>query len=221
MSTASRCSSPPSVDALEYLPHRKLIRFGRGQLIYSDEKPSTGIYLVVRGTVMLRCRHDDGTWILSDICSTDHFFGESGLAPCPLNRECAIAMEDSGLMFWSAAEVMDLIQSCPKLGVALIQIVLNRDSRDRERLESLLLEKSPERIMRTLLYFADRLGSAEDGLTRIPPLSHRMIAGYVAASREIVTIQMNFLKQKGLVNYSRKGIHVRPDGLRALLQPRG
>lgn len=221
MSTTPRCPSPPCVDALEYLPHRKLIRFGRGQAIYSNEKPSTGIYLVVRGKVMLRSRQDDGSWVLSDICSTDHFFGESGLAPCPPNRECAIAMEDSGLMFWSAAEVMDLIQSSPKLGVALIQIVLNRGSRDRERLASLLLEKSPERIMRTLLYFAERLGSAEEGSMRIPPLSHRVIAGYVAASREIVTIQMNWLKQRGLVHYSRKGILVEPDGLRALLQPRG
>ena len=208
------------IDPLEYLPHRKVTTFRRGQVIFNDQKPASGIYLVVRGKIMLRYHVDSGAWVLSDFCSTDEFFGESGLLPVPSNRECAIAMEDSSLMFWSGAEILDLVQTSPRLGVALIQVVLERNLRDQERLESLLLEKSPERIVRTLLYFADRVGTAEGAAVRVPPLSHRTIAGYIAASREIVTIQMNSLKQSGHIRYSRKGIVVNSDALRALLPPR-
>jgi CRP-like cAMP-binding protein len=88
-----------------------------------------------------------------------------------------------------------------------------------ERLQSFALDKTPERIMRALLRFADRLGSrAEDGSVRIPPLTHQLISEYVGTSREIVTFQMNRLRQEGFIRYSRKGIDVYTDSLREHLQ---
>ena len=41
-----------------------------------------------------------------------------------------------------------------------------------------------------------------------------MISEYVGTSREIVTFQMNHLRQKGFLRYSRKGIQVYADALR-------
>jgi CRP-like cAMP-binding protein len=69
-----------------------------------------------------------------------------------------------------------------------------------------------------LLRFAERLGSpGDDGSVRIPPLTHQVISEYVGTSREIVTFQMNYLRQKGLLRYSRKGIQVHMDSLREYL----
>jgi Mn-dependent DtxR family transcriptional regulator len=49
-------------------------------------------------------------------------------------------------------------------------------------------------------------------------LTHQVISEYVGTSREIVTFQMNHLRQKGLLRYSRKGIQVYTDALREHLQ---
>src|SRR5947199_9766868 len=88
-----------------------------------------------------------------------------------------------------------------------------------ERLQSFALDKTPARVVRSLLRFADRLGSrTEDGSIKIPPLTHQVISEYVGTSREIVTFQMNHLRQKGLLRYSRKGIQVYADALREHLQ---
>jgi len=48
---------------------------------------------------------------------------------------------------------------------------------------------------------------------RIPPLSQQTISEYVGTSREIVTLHMNQLRQRGAMQYSRKGINIYPDAL--------
>ncbi len=90
-----------------------------------------------------------------------------------------------------------------------------------ERLQSFALDKTPERVVRSLLRFADRLGTrTEDGSVKIPALTHQVISEYVGTSREIVTFQMNYLRQKGLLRYSRKGIQIYVDNLREYLASR-
>ncbi|PWT99683.1 MAG: hypothetical protein C5B51_26755, partial [Terriglobia bacterium] len=51
-----------------------------------------------------------------------------------------------------------------------------------------------------------------------PPLTHQLLSEYVGTSREIVTFQMNYLRQKGLLRYSRKGIQVYVEALREYLE---
>jgi CRP-like cAMP-binding protein len=53
---------------------------------------------------------------------------------------------------------------------------------------------------------------------RIPPLTHQVISEYVGTSREIVTFQMNHLRQQGFLRYSRRGIDVYAAALRDRLQ---
>jgi CRP/FNR family cyclic AMP-dependent transcriptional regulator len=91
-----------------------------------------------------------------------------------------------------------------------------------ERIQSFALDKTPERIISSLLHFAGRLGAqSEDGSVRVPPLTHQVISEYVGTSREIVTFQMNHLRQKGFLRYSRQGIQVYMDALGGHLKSQG
>ena len=189
--------------------------YRRGQVIYDESQRSNGIYLVVRGRVKTSVPMDDGTQTVIEIFAGEQFFGESGLLDLPQRGESATALENTALMMWTTAEIEDQVDKQPKLGLALIQMLVERCLDFEERLQSFALDKTPERIMRALLRFADRLGSrAEDGSARIPPLTHQLISEYVGTSREIVTFQMNRLRQEGFIRYSRKGIDVYTDSLR-------
>jgi CRP-like cAMP-binding protein len=100
-----------------------------------------------------------------------------------------------------------------------MQMLVKRGLDYEDRLQSFALEKTPERVVRSLLRFAQRLGTrTEDGSIKIPPLTHQMISEYVGTSREIVTFQMNQLRQKSYLRYSRKGIQVYADALEEHLQ---
>jgi CRP/FNR family transcriptional regulator, cyclic AMP receptor protein len=197
-------------DALMYLPRKGVTDHRKGQVIFDEHQPSKGLHLVVQGRVKVTIPLDDGT---------DDFFGESSLLGASQYSERALALDNVTLMSWTAAEIEEQVERQPRLGIALLQMLVKRGLDYEERLQSFALDKTPERVVRSLLRFAERLGTrTEDGSVKIPPLTHQVISEYVGTSREIVTFQMNQLRQKGLLRYSRKGIQVYTDALREHLQ---
>src|SRR5215469_3298307 len=208
-------------DALMYLPRKGVTDYRRGQIIFDENQPSKGLHLVVQGRVKVAVPLNDGTQTVVDIFTTDDFFGESSLLGAGQSPERAMALDNVTLMSWTSAEIEEQIERQPRLGVALLQMLVKRGLEYEERLQSFALDKTPERVIRTLLRFSARLGvRSEDGSIRIPPLTHQVISEYVGTSREIVTFQMNHLRQKGFLRYSRKGIQVYVDALSEYLQER-
>jgi CRP-like cAMP-binding protein len=206
-------------DALMYLPRKAVTDYRRGQLVFDEQRPSLGLHLVVQGRVKVTMPLDDGTQTVVDIFTTDDFFGESSLLGASRYAERAVAIDNIILMSWTSAEIEEQVERQPRLGIALMQMLVKRGLGYEERLQSFALDKTPERVARALLGFAGRLGNrTEDGSIRIPPLTHQVISEYVGTSREIVTFQMNHLRQKGYLRYSRKGIEVYADALRDHLE---
>jgi CRP/FNR family transcriptional regulator, cyclic AMP receptor protein len=206
-------------DALMYLPRKAVTSFRKGQLIFDEHQPSTGLHLVVQGRVKVTIPIDDGTETVVDIFSTDDFFGESSLLGSAQYTERAVALDNVSLMSWTSREIEEQAEKQPKLGIALLQMLVKRGLDYQARLQSFALDKTPERVIRALLRFAERLGTrTEDGSINIPPLTHQVISEYVGTSREIITFQMNQLRQKGFLRYSRKGIQVYSDALKEYLQ---
>jgi len=206
-------------DALMYLPRKGVTDYRKGQIIFDEHQPSKGLHLVVQGRVKVTMALDDGTQTVVDIFTTDDFFGESALLGSAHHAERAMALDNVTLMSWSGQEIEEQVERQPRLGIALVQMLVKRGLDYEERLQSFALDKTPERVIRALLRFAERLGTRmEDGSIKIPPLTHQVISEYVGTSREIVTFQMNHLRQKGFLRYSRKGIQVYADALREHLQ---
>lgn len=202
-------------DALMYLPRKGVSDFSRGDVIFDENNPSKALHLVVQGRVKVTIPVEDGGQTVVDIFNTDDFFGESSLLGDHPVPERAVALDNVTLMSWTRAEIEEQIEKQPRLGIALMQMLVKRGLDYEERLQSFALDKTPERIVRALLRFAEHLGTpAEDGSLRIPPLTHQAISEYVGTSREIVTFQMNHLRQNGFLRYSRRGIQVYTEALR-------
>jgi CRP/FNR family cyclic AMP-dependent transcriptional regulator len=154
-----------------------------------------------------------------DIYTVDEYFGETGLLGLSARGQSAIALENTTLMSWTTDDIEEQIERYPKLGMELVRLMVQRSRDFEERLQSFALEKTTARVARSLLRFADRLGTPQpDGSLRIPPLTHQVLSEYVGTSREIVTFQMNALRQQGYLNYSRKGISIHRDALREYLK---
>ncbi len=208
------------MDALSYLPRKEMIRYRRSHVIYDQMRPSVGIYLVIQGRVKACVTLEDGTQAALGIYSRDDFFGESGLLGPQAYPERATTLEDTAVMMWTRAEIEEQIEQQPRLGMALVQMAVGRCLDLETRLEALANEKTPARVARAIAEFAERQGTPkEDGSIHVPPLTHQLIAEYVGTSREIVTFQMNQLRQSGYIRYSRRGIEVQLQALKEHLHP--
>jgi CRP/FNR family transcriptional regulator, cyclic AMP receptor protein len=209
MATSPTVAVPqkPLEDPLAHLPCSSIVEYKKGQMIYSQDQPSTNIFLVIDGKVKVCRLADDGHQVVSDIYQADEFFGESAFLGLPHRNEQATALENTKLMTWSANEIEEIIMKRPKLAIALLQILVQRSIEFGQRIESLSVDNIARRLARTLIRFSERLGSPEeDGSVRMVPFTHELLSQYVGTSREIVTHYMNQFRRQGYIRYSRKGI---------------
>jgi len=206
-------------DALIYLPRKPLASYSRGQVIFDELHPPDGLHLVLHGRVKVTILLDDGSETVIDIFGTDDFLGESSLLGTPPGYDRAVALDNVSLMSWTAREIEEQSVRQPRLGLAFIQMFVRRSMDYQARLQSFALDKTPERFIRCLLRFGERMGTrTPDGAVTIPPLTHQVLAKYVGTTREIITLQMNQLRHKGLLRYSRKGIQIYEEALREHLR---
>jgi CRP/FNR family transcriptional regulator len=209
-------------DPLTYLPRKPIQEFSRRSVIFDQQQPSSGLYVVILGRVKVTSTAEEGLVTVSRFVCEEGLFGESALVGTERRPESAVAMDDSSIMNWTRSEVEQQIEREPRLGIALSQYLVRQCIELQDRIESMAVHKTPERVMLALLQLAGSLGTATvDGPTRIGSLTHHTIAEYVGTSREIVTFQMNRLRRMGLVRYSRKSIEIHTDAVAQALQGRG
>jgi CRP-like cAMP-binding protein len=213
--TASALNTPLE-DVLAHLPVSGTINYRKGQVIYSPDHPSKSIYLVSAGKVGMSRIAEDGREILLEIIRPDELFGESAFLSASRRSEQATALETTMLMTWAASHLEDLVMKRPRLAVALLQIFAQRNADFTHRIESFSIDNIERRLARSLIRFSERLGTPEeDGSVRMMPFTHELLSRYVGTSREVVTQSMNRFRKKGFVSYSRHGIRLYRDALKA------
>ena len=219
MASTTFAAPKPLEDPLAHLPCSTIVEYRKGQIIYSQDQPSTTLYLVIDGKVKVSRVADDGHQVVVDIYQSDEFFGESAFLNLPHRCEQATALENSKLMTWSTAEIEDIAMKRPRLAVALLQILVQRTVDFTHRIESFSLDNIARRLARSLIRFSERLGVQEqDGSVRMAPFTHELLSQYVGTSREIVTHYMNQFRRQGYLKYSRKGIVLYRDAFRVWLR---
>ncbi|MGO9893497.1 MAG: Crp/Fnr family transcriptional regulator [Bryobacteraceae bacterium] len=209
----------PQEDPLTYLAHKPADAVPKGGVIYPPGMPVERLYLVVTGCVKIGTIAPGGKQVVSRIVPAEGLFGEACLLGAPSQHESATALDSVTLMNWTRAEIERQIEREPRFGVALSQYVLRLGCELADRIETMAMLKTPERVVAALLQLGTSLGRARpDGVLRMPGLTHHTVSEYVGTSREIVTYQMTRLRSHGLIRYSRQFIDIDVKGLEAALR---
>jgi CRP/FNR family transcriptional regulator, cyclic AMP receptor protein len=205
-------------DVLAHLPVSGITEYGKGQLIYGPGSLSENIYLVVSGKVCISQIAEHGGEVLLEIVRPEELFGESAFIAVSRRSERATALEDVTLMTWAVSDMEELVVQRPRLAVALLQTLAQRNAEFTRRIESFACDSIERRLARSLLRFSERLGAVEeDGAVRMMPFTHALLSQYVGTSREIITHYMNRFRKQGHMSYSRQGILLHRDSFQTLL----
>jgi CRP/FNR family transcriptional regulator len=208
-------------DPLNYLPRKPIQEFPKRSLIYDAHQPCNGLYVVMLGRVKVVSAAQDGLVTVSRIVCDEGLFGESALIGAD-NGESAVTLDDTSIMHWSRGEIEQQIEREPRLGIALSQFLVRQCIELQDRIESMAVQKTPERVMLALLQLANTVGKPTgDGAVRIGSLTHQTLAEYVGTSREIVTFQLNRLRRLGLLRYSRQFIDIYTRAVEQTLHQQG
>jgi CRP/FNR family transcriptional regulator len=210
-------------DALMYLPRKAPTGFRKRQIVFDEHHPQGAVHFILRGRVKVILPLHDGSETVVDIFGAGDLLGESSFLGNLRLSQRAVALDNVSLMSWTTLEIEEQCERQPKLGIAFIRLFAQRGLDYQARLQSFALDKTPERLVRSLLRLADRMGTrtGDDGCIGIPPLTHQVIADYVGTTREMINLQMNQLRHNGSLRYSRKGIQIYAQALRDYLRPQG
>lgn len=189
---------------MELLPRRSAQEFTRGSVIYSPQRPSAELYMIMAGRVKVSTTPGEGE-IVCRLVFKGSLFGEQALVPASSRSDTAVALDAASLMSWTPGEIDQEVNLNPRLGMLLCQYLVRETLNLTDRMQSLVAYKTPERVMLVLTELARRSGvEMPDGSTRVQALTHQTLSEVVGTSREVVTFQLNRLRGLGLIRYSRQ-----------------
>ena len=189
-------------EIFENLPSRKL---NKGQILIYEGDAIRNIYLLISGYVKVFSIHINGTqrtiiiYAPSEVFPLVSFLSGQGIA-----RYFYECMTDVELKVIPQQDFRKKIAGNLELGEKLITYSYEMSNLFVERIEILSAHSARQKVAALLNYLAARTGEESAGRTRLKlPLTSQDIADMCGLTRETASMQLQKMKQEGLVSGRR------------------
>jgi CRP-like cAMP-binding protein len=182
-----------------------------GFIVYQRASAADGIFVVLRGRIVLRSRVKAGRAFVPTIAAPGETFGAEGLAPNGRYATDARADEESETYHLSGTRFRAFLRERPQHASALIgQIVAERTALV-EKLRELATLSVEQRLLATLLRMAHhQTFLTPDGRITLGPAQYRLLCELVGATRESVSLVLGRLVAEGLAERQGTSIVMAP-----------
>lgn len=171
-----------------------------GFVIYQGGTPADGVFIVLRGRVVLRSRVKAGRGYVPSIATAGETFGAEGLAPRASYMTDARADDDSETLFLSGARFRALTREQAPHALALIGQVMSEHAQLLGTMRELATLGVERRVVTAIARLARHPAFlAPDHRVVLAPSLYRLLCELVGATRESVTLVLNRLVGQGLV----------------------
>ncbi len=181
-------------------PQSRVIRYARGQVIYSQGDAATVVKYVQKGAVKLSVLSRIGKEAVVAILGPGDFFGEGVLTGQAVRIGTATAMVPTSVLTIDKDVMGRLLRDEPTFSNRFISHMLSRNVRIEADLVDQLFNSSEKRLARTLLLMA-RYGQASPEAT-LPKISQETLAEMIGTTRSRVNFFMNKFRKLGLIEYN-------------------
>jgi CRP-like cAMP-binding protein len=181
-------------------PARRVLKYRRGEVVFSQGDPDNDIRYLQKGAVKLSVLSSVGKEAVVAILVPGDFFGEGALAGQLVRMATATAMAASSVLAIDKEAMIRLLHEEPAFSDRFITYMLTRNMRIEADLVDQLFNSSEKRLARTLLLLA-RYGQANPPRA-LPKVSQETLAEMIGATRSRVNFFMNKFRKLGLIEYN-------------------
>jgi CRP/FNR family cyclic AMP-dependent transcriptional regulator len=187
------------------LRNRTVATFEKDQVIYDVGDDKRMFFFLQKGYVKVGSITEDGHELIYDVRKAGDIVGE--LCACGQQRQDrAVALERTEVIAVPLDEILEIVQTNRHLLQELVQMFCESLSDAYDQLNTLASRDTVHRLVRVLLRLGAQLGHAEGQRTELSAyLTQEEISQMVVARRERVSTAMNFLRNRGMVDYSHRG----------------
>lgn len=182
----------------------------RGETLFRRGDPGAGMLAVLAGKVRVVVPSDDGKDIVLNTIRAGEVVGEIALLDGRPRSADAVAATDGRIMTLDRREVLPLIETHPRLALALIEVLCERLRRTSTQVEELMFQPLEVRLARALLRLAEAQRLASVAVTQ------KELAEIAGASRESVNRLLKAWEAEGAVSLIPGRVTIRdPAAVRA------
>ncbi len=170
------------------------------QTIFYQGDPGHAVYIIESGQVRIYVHGEYGQEVSVMIYGPGDIFGEMSLLDRQPRSATAIALEDSVLLAMSDDDFYRHLQQSHQLALNLMLALSTRLRETNEAIESLATLDVNRRLIKKLLYLAERQGvPIEEGIRLRGRLTQQALASLISASRESANRALRALARLGLI----------------------
>lgn len=185
----------------------RAIEVRRGQVLFGEGSPADSVWAVARGKVHIIKSGPEGREIVLEVIAPGELFGAVvAIAQRPYPAT-AIAADDGLVWRFPASLARDLCHRYPTLRVAIMDQVATRLRSAHERLRSVALEPVEQRLARTVLALAGKIGVRDGGQT-VLDVTRQELADMIGATVETTIRVTSRWQSAGLVSTTRGHLHL-------------
>jgi CRP-like cAMP-binding protein len=174
-------------------------RFGRGQVVFTEDETGQAMYFVREGLVKASRWLPSGREVILALHPAGDYFGEMGLIDGLTEPATITAVEPSVVLTLDRAGFLDLLRR-HSFVLALLRELCARCRESWKQVEGLTYHTAEARVRVALRQLCDREGVATPEGVRVDlALTHRDLASIAGVSRETVTRVLGQLLQADLV----------------------
>ena len=198
-------------------PGKKTMRFGRGEVVFTQGDIDNHVYYILQGIVKLSLTSKSGKEGIVGLLGPGDFFGESGLCGKKRYDSTASASTVCSVVRLGNLWMGNLLGRDPVFSDFFMGYLLMRKARVEADLADQIFNFSEKRLARALLVMAGHGNHPDPGDQKLPRLSQETLAAMVGTTRSRVSFFMNRFRELGYVKYNG-GIEVRPSLVNVLLR---
>lgn len=182
-----------------------------GFQIYERGGVADGVFVVLRGRVVLRSRVRAGRAFVPWIATPGETFGAEGLSPRARYATDARADDEADTLFLNAARLRTYMREQPARALVLVGQIMAERTLLLDKLREITTMSVEQRIVAALQRMATHDGFLDArGRVELCTARYRLLCELVGATRESVSIVLGRLAGDGLVERSGTTLFIAP-----------
>lgn len=185
-------------------------RFQRGELLFGEGDPCTGLFLVASGKIRIFKQSPSGREQVLAIEGPGSSFAELPVFDGGNYPAAASASEDAEVLFVSRKDFQNFCREHPEVGLKVIAVVGSRLRRLVGIIEDLSFTTVRQRLITLILQLAQASGSpSKEGVRVELTMSHQDLAAELGTVRELVSRNLSRLQAEGFIDVDGRKIMVK------------
>ncbi len=185
----------------------RLRRIKSGGVFFYQDQPATTLYVIIEGRVKFTQVTADGQQVLLRVIGPGEMFGAVAALGDAIHPATAHANIDCIALAWRSEVVAELMERFPRLALNALRFMAERLKEFQDRYREMATERAEQRIARTLLRLAGRLGRrVDEGMLIDLALTRQDIAEMSGTTLFTASRILKSWEQQGIVRGGRERV---------------